>query len=227
MDTFTALAKGSTTGDAELQDIRIGYDQTVYNTAGNAVREQINKLQNEIESCERVKYGNTPFWVIDHTKDEMIHERVTFRWDNEEQIIKNSQLLNCSPLHKCPKYFGFKMLKDTDDENKKIRMYLYIGDIVNNVFEFDTSFVFDTTNAGTYNYLTSSYSRIVETSGNQYFYYQIADKSNVEFIGCDTSLHVNLITLMLYHIVLTMKAKLRTWLVILVLLFLMIVIMQF
>ena len=44
MDTFTALSGGSTTGDAELADARVGYEGEKYNTAGDAIRGQYGKL---------------------------------------------------------------------------------------------------------------------------------------------------------------------------------------
>lgn len=46
MNTFTSLEEGSTTGDAELMDIRVGNDGTVYGSAGEALREQTKPLTN-------------------------------------------------------------------------------------------------------------------------------------------------------------------------------------
>lgn len=50
MDTFTSLSEGSTTGDAELQDIRVGANGTTYDTAGNAVRGQYSQLKKDLDS---------------------------------------------------------------------------------------------------------------------------------------------------------------------------------
>ena len=49
MNQFTSLKEGSTTGDAELQDIRVGKEGKKYDTAGDAVRGQIGELKGDID----------------------------------------------------------------------------------------------------------------------------------------------------------------------------------
>lgn len=50
ISNLAKLPSGSTTGDAELQDIRTGEDGTVYDNAGEAVRGQIGQLKESLTS---------------------------------------------------------------------------------------------------------------------------------------------------------------------------------
>ena len=49
INQLTALPEGSTTGDAELADLRVGVDGTIYETAGEAVREQFKYPTNNMD----------------------------------------------------------------------------------------------------------------------------------------------------------------------------------
>ena len=50
VDEFATLTDGSTTGDAELMDIRIAADGSTYVNAGTAVREQISQLTQRVDA---------------------------------------------------------------------------------------------------------------------------------------------------------------------------------
>lgn len=71
IDTIASLEEGSTTGDAELQDIRVGFDSTVYDTAGNAVRAQISELAGNLSAITGANCydssGNTANYYYDST----------------------------------------------------------------------------------------------------------------------------------------------------------------
>lgn len=47
IDSFTSLSEGSTTGDAELLDARIGADAFVYDNLGSAIRLQFDRVYDE------------------------------------------------------------------------------------------------------------------------------------------------------------------------------------
>ena len=70
VDNIVALPEGSTTGDAELADIRVGADGITYASAGDAVRGQLNKKANQ--------YVN-----LYNSEDEDIETGGFYNWNGE------------------------------------------------------------------------------------------------------------------------------------------------
>lgn len=75
MNTFTSLGEGSTTGDAELQDIRVDFEGNTHESAGAAVRTQVGKLSEEIEEQKEVPMASiNPYKMNLENYDVVINE---------------------------------------------------------------------------------------------------------------------------------------------------------
>lgn len=90
MDTFTQLPSGSTSGDAELQDIRVGANGITYSTAGDAVRGQYSQLKEDIVNIDNLLDIKTQYLKqSDYLSDKR------YAWANPEPIISDAPGYGC------------------------------------------------------------------------------------------------------------------------------------
>lgn len=89
MDTFTSLPEGSTSGNAELADIRVGADGTTYDTAGNAVRGQIGELKSDLNEFKEGTFDKLDYGSMITAKDCSAQKGTTGITDTDNGILLN------------------------------------------------------------------------------------------------------------------------------------------
>lgn len=123
MDTFTSLSEGSTTGDAELKDIRVGANGITYNTAGDAVRGQYNRLKADLDFLNGNPLNYSITWTnggyVDKTNGNIISDG-GWRYTDYIELKNNSSLYITTNKETDNEYNAFY------DVNKKFIKSLYI-----------------------------------------------------------------------------------------------------
>lgn len=156
MDTFARLPNGSTTGDAELQDIRVGYNGVKYSSAGNAVRGQVSELNDYFSKFELVKgnyfdknnytivnmYNSSNKFVANEAslafiipivggKDYTIHCNATSR--NRNNIVITDSIPENGSSYATEKYYSLvgDISIKTESSDKYVYAWFYYGNITN------------------------------------------------------------------------------------------------
>ena len=142
IDQFTKLEEGSTTGDAELMDLRVGADGETYENAGEAVRTQIKKLDSLAESGAGTGMTEETIIYINHQTKVGI-EDCTTQGATPSQAYGNGTIFN-----KNVRLTGIKMLETItatsfslfvfDDSDKLVSSAINIvPTITNGEFDLD------------------------------------------------------------------------------------------
>ena len=93
IDQFTKMGEGSTTGDAELADVRVGNEGATYSNAGNAVRSQtkdvpamMDNLQSPYVDISLLEQGSINSAVGSEIASSKVLRSVEFHWNKNGKI---------------------------------------------------------------------------------------------------------------------------------------------
>ena len=141
INQLSSLSEGSTTGDAELMDIRIGADAIKYDSAGSAVRNQINRINTAFDELADVIAPQQKRVVnFNETKSNFIYSTVYpngLAFNGYTSYIKNVSegeeyyLTSTTPPGVS---HGLAYLYDTNGNQTVVKQNIKVGEISYNDF---------------------------------------------------------------------------------------------
>ena len=115
IDNLIKLEGGSTTGDAELIDARIGADGVVYSNLGTSIRTQLNNINNDIENIigynVKYNYNYTEGGYIDDTNGDI----VTYdNWKYTDYILIDDNIKSLNVFTTLKGSYGYNAFYDAN-----------------------------------------------------------------------------------------------------------------
>lgn len=181
IDNIISLKDGSTTGDAELIDIRIKVDGTSANSAGSAVREQITNVNSKVNELRELTESNNIYNTIVEdgnisTTDGTLVDNKTTKYARNKSYIEVDE----------SGYYSFQYKKDADCPVASAYLLAYAA---------DKSFIEKLTNINVSSNNNTVYSNVLLTNNVKYLkaVFKIAtDKAETDYVSYINSMQIQL-----------------------------------